>query len=165
MLDQDFEGRFATAILAHLRFTRAGVELRVAAAGHPAALVTRADGEVGELGGSGTLLGVFPDAAIEEVVTTLEPGDSLALYTDGLSEAHAPHRIVTVEEMIARLALMPARSAQNAIDSLLGLIDLEHRVCGRHRDPRRPHRRRRAHPAGPRAGRALHVALGAALDG
>ena len=66
MLEQDFDGCFATAILARVRFRGADVELTVAAAGHPAALIARADGDVLELGGCGTLLGVFPDADIEE---------------------------------------------------------------------------------------------------
>jgi serine phosphatase RsbU (regulator of sigma subunit) len=128
MLAQNFDGRFATAILAHMRFDRACVELTLAAAGHPAALLTRADGEVSELGPNGTLLGIFPDPTIEEVSTTLSPGDSLALYTDGLAEAHAPRRIVTVEEMVFRLAQTQQASAQASIDALLGLIDLDHRV-------------------------------------
>jgi serine phosphatase RsbU (regulator of sigma subunit) len=129
MLDQEFDGRFATAILAHLRFDRAHVELELAVAGHPAALITRADGEVAELGASGTLLGILADPTIEQVSTTLAPGDSLALYTDGLSEAHAPRRIVTVQEMIAQLRRTPVPSAQASIDALLELIDLDHRIA------------------------------------
>jgi serine phosphatase RsbU (regulator of sigma subunit) len=128
MLEQELDGRFATAILAHLRFEESGVQLTLAVAGHPAALLTRADGDVAELGAGGTLLGVLEDPAIERVTRTLAPGDSLALYTDGLSEAHAPRRIITAEEMIARLAKVPATSAQASIDALLGLIDLDRPV-------------------------------------
>jgi hypothetical protein len=123
MLEQDFNGCFATAILARVHFRGSGVELTVAAAGHPAALLARADGEVIELGGSGTLLGVFPDAEIEEASTVLRPGDALALYTDGLTEAHAPRQMVSVTEMIERLRRTPRRTPQDAIDALLGLIE------------------------------------------
>ena len=124
MLDQDFDGRFATAILAHIRVRGPLTEVSVALAGHPAALVTRAGGEgASELGGSGALLGVFADAALEEASTVLEPGDSLALYTDGLSEAHAPTRMVTVQEMLEQLEHTPPASATDAIDALLALID------------------------------------------
>ncbi|HWD11190.1 MAG TPA: PP2C family protein-serine/threonine phosphatase [Solirubrobacteraceae bacterium] len=128
MLDQDFDGRFATAILARIRFDHGRVELKLAVAGHPGALITRADGTVAELAGSGKLLGILADPAIEPVATTLAPGDSLALYTDGLSEAHAPRHIVTVEDMIGRLERAPAASAQSSIDSLLGLIDRDRRI-------------------------------------
>ena len=125
MLNQDFDGRFATAILAHLRFLKPEVEVTIAAAGHPAALVARAGGQVEECGDRGTLLGVFADPVIEEVSTTLRPGDMLALYTDGLSEAHAPERTVTVQEMIEELNQSSPRVAQEAIDALLKLVDLD----------------------------------------
>ena len=127
MLNQDFDGWFATAILAHLQFRKPEVEVEVtiAAAGHPAALVARADGQVEECGDRGTLLGVFPDPIIEEVSTVLKPGDMLALYTDGLSEAHAPDRTVTVQEMIEELKQTSPRFAQDAIDALLKLADLD----------------------------------------
>jgi serine phosphatase RsbU (regulator of sigma subunit) len=129
MLEQDFDGRFATAIVAHLRFDELGsVALRLAVAGHPAALIRRADGQAGELGAGGTLLGIFPDPAIAEVRTTLAPGDSLTLYTDGLTEAHAPRRILAVGELIERLHEASPAGAQGAIEALLELIDLERRV-------------------------------------
>jgi hypothetical protein len=124
MLEHDFEGRFATAILARLGFGGAAVQVTIAAAGHPAALVSRAQGRAETLGDSGTLLGVFPDPSIPESTTLLGPGDGLALYTDGLAEAHAPDRVLTVERMIDQLAGDAPRSARAAIESLLGLVDL-----------------------------------------
>ena len=125
MLDQDFDGRFATAILARLQFLNDEVEVTIATAGHPAALVSRAGGAVEEYGERGTLLGVFPDPVIAEVTTRLRARDSLALYTDGLLEAHAPSSTLTVAEMIEQLKQASPRLAQDTIDSLLRLIDLE----------------------------------------
>lgn len=125
MLDQEFDGRFATAILARLRFLSPGVELTIAAAGHPAALVARAGGQVEECGAHGTLLGVFPDPLIEEITTILEPHDTLALYTDGLLEANAPNSTLTVQEVIQQLGVAPHGRAQDTVDSLLQLVDLE----------------------------------------
>ena len=77
-----------------------------------------------ELGTGGTLLGIFPDAEIGEDSTVLRVGDSLALYTDGLSEAHAPTRMLTSEELQAALAERSPESAEDAIAALLGLVDL-----------------------------------------
>jgi serine phosphatase RsbU (regulator of sigma subunit) len=125
MLDQSFDGRFATAIIAHLGFGNGDVNVTVAAAGHPAALISRAGGQAEELGESGTLLGIFPDPVISEVATTLRPGDALALYTDGLTEAHAPDRMITAQAMVDQLALHSPRFARDTIDSLLELIDLD----------------------------------------
>jgi serine phosphatase RsbU (regulator of sigma subunit) len=128
MMEQDFAGQFATAILVHLGFLRDGVKLTLAVAGHPAALLARLDGQVEEFGDRGTLLGVFADPVIEEVSTVLAPGDALALYTDGLAEAHAPERTITAQEMIERIRRHPPRLAQDAIDALLELVDLDGEV-------------------------------------
>jgi stage II sporulation SpoE-like protein/GAF domain-containing protein len=125
MLEQNFEGRFATAILAHLGFANGEATVTVAAAGHPPALITRAGGRAEELGESGTLLGIFSDPVITEVSTILRPGDALALYTDGLTEAHAPDRMITVQAMIEQLAQNSPTFARDAIDSLLELINLD----------------------------------------
>jgi serine phosphatase RsbU (regulator of sigma subunit) len=124
MLEQDFDGRFATAILAHLGFRRSQVIITIAVAGHPPALIARASGEAEEFGDCGTLLGVFADPVINEAATLLAPGDALALYTDGLSEAHAPERTLTVQEMLRELSSGPPSSAQETIDKLLGLVEL-----------------------------------------
>jgi hypothetical protein len=124
MLEQDFEGRFATAILARLQYVPGAIGLTVAAAGHPPALVTRAGGQAEEFGLGGTLLGIFPDARIEDSSTTLAVGDSLTLYTDGLCEAHAPARVLGPDEMIGALSGPPPASAEQAIAALLGLVDL-----------------------------------------
>jgi serine phosphatase RsbU (regulator of sigma subunit) len=125
MLDQDFDNRFATAILARFQFLNREVEVTIATAGHPAALVARAGGQVEECGDRGTLLGLFSDPVIGEVTTTLGPHDSLALYTDGLLEAHAPGSTLTVPEMIEQLEHASPRLAQDTIDALLQLVDLE----------------------------------------
>jgi serine phosphatase RsbU (regulator of sigma subunit) len=128
MIDQDFEGRFATAILVHLRFVGSEAEVTVASAGHPAALIARAGGAACEFGDRGALLGIFDDPVIEEASIVLQPGDSLALYTDGLLEAHAPDRTVTAQQMIERLQQRAPAVAEDTIDALLGLVELDDRV-------------------------------------
>jgi len=128
MLDQDFEGRFATTILAHVILRGSVYECTIATAGHPAGLVRRSGGAVEELGDCGTLLGVFPDPVIPEVSAVLEPGDVLALYTDGLSDARAPDRTITVQEMSERLRRSSPGDAQDAIDALLELVELDDTV-------------------------------------
>ncbi len=126
MLKHDFEGRFATAILARLDLEQGGIRLTVASAGHPSGLLSRAGGSSEELGAGGTLLGVFPDAQIGERATLLAPGDSLALYTDGLAEAQAPQRFLSSSEMLGALARGAPGSAHEALATLLGLVDLTH---------------------------------------
>jgi serine phosphatase RsbU (regulator of sigma subunit) len=128
MLDQDFEGRFATAILVNLRFCGEDVAVTVASAGHPAALLTRGGGAAEELGERGALLGIFAEPAIHETSAVLSPGDSLALYTDGLLEAHAPARMLTTQAMIDELRSDPPAAARETIDTLLRLVELDEHV-------------------------------------
>jgi serine phosphatase RsbU (regulator of sigma subunit)/catechol 2,3-dioxygenase-like lactoylglutathione lyase family enzyme len=61
--------------------------LRYANCGHLCALVLRQDGALHRLSSTGTVLGLFEhwDCTIEE--RQLEPGDTLALYTDGITES------------------------------------------------------------------------------
>jgi serine phosphatase RsbU (regulator of sigma subunit) len=128
MLNQDFGGRFATAIVARLRFLQSGVAVTVASAGHPPGLIVRAGGQVEECGGHGALLGIFEDTVIQEVTTALQPRDALALYTDGLLEARAPEQMVTLEQLTERLERSSAGPAQGTADALLGLVDFEQDV-------------------------------------
>ena len=128
MLEQNFDGRFATAILVNLRFADGEATVTVASAGHPAALLTRNGGAAGEFGERGALLGVFTDPQIGEATTVLAPGDSLALYTDGLLEAHAPDRTLTSEQMIEQLRRRSPERADETIDALLDLVDLDEGV-------------------------------------
>jgi hypothetical protein len=123
MLEQDFGGRFATALLVHLEPRQAGFQARIAGGGHPPALLVRASGEVEEVGDCGTLLGVFDDPTIRDCSVMLMPGEVLALYTDGLSDAHAPGRTVTAAEMIQALARSSPSNSQGAIDTLIELVE------------------------------------------
>jgi serine phosphatase RsbU (regulator of sigma subunit) len=118
MLDQGFAEGFATAVLVSLQPRGELIEARVVAAGHPPALIVRRGGATEELG-SGTLLGMFRGARSREVSAWLTPGDALALYTDGLTEAHAPQRLVSVSELTAPLCKRAPRSAHEVLDVLL----------------------------------------------
>jgi serine phosphatase RsbU (regulator of sigma subunit) len=62
---------------------------RLANAGHPLP-VKRTPGGVFELHASGFPLGLFPRVTYDEIETSLEYGDSLLMYSDGLIEAHNP---------------------------------------------------------------------------
>jgi serine phosphatase RsbU (regulator of sigma subunit) len=118
MLDQEFAEGFATAVLVLLQRRGQEVEALIASAGHPPAVVVRDDGRVEEFG-HGALLGRFAGVHVDDVPTSLHPGDALALYTDGLPEAHAPERIVSVEEMTAPLRSHSPRSARHVVEALL----------------------------------------------
>jgi serine phosphatase RsbU (regulator of sigma subunit) len=79
--------RFLTAIYATARPTLAGAVVQISAAGHPLGLVRRASGRVQTFGRPGTLLGLLPDPVLHDSQTSLRTGDSLILFTDGVTEA------------------------------------------------------------------------------
>ena len=82
------DSRYMTAILARLE--PATGRLDYLNAGHVHPVLVRADGSVERLGCGSTVLGLFPDIEIEVGTSELGPGDLVALYTDGLSEAEDP---------------------------------------------------------------------------
>jgi len=61
-------------------------ELMYSNAGHPAALLLRADGASECLETGGPLLGAVPEAEFESTSVWLKPGDMLLAFTDGLLE-------------------------------------------------------------------------------
>lgn len=61
--------------------------LEVAAAGHPAPFVLRADGAADVVACHGTVLGIVDRPELVPASTDLYPGDVLALFTDGITEA------------------------------------------------------------------------------
>jgi serine phosphatase RsbU (regulator of sigma subunit)/anti-sigma regulatory factor (Ser/Thr protein kinase) len=79
--------------------------------GHPLPLVLRAAGAVEPIGSYGTLLGVVEDPELSDATVELHAGDALVLYTDGLTDAHAPERIVTQAELESVLAASAGRPA------------------------------------------------------
>jgi phosphoserine phosphatase RsbU/P len=61
--------------------------LRYVSAGHNPALLVRASGPIERVESTGVPVGILPNASWREETLRLEPGDLLALYTDGLTEA------------------------------------------------------------------------------
>ncbi|HZD81159.1 MAG TPA: SpoIIE family protein phosphatase [Actinomycetota bacterium] len=87
----DFADRFVTACDVRLRPREDGGMMTACSAGHPFPLVVRVDGSVKAIGEPGNFLGVFEDVKLTDVAESIEPGDLLVLYTDGLVEwPHAP---------------------------------------------------------------------------
>jgi integral membrane sensor domain MASE1 len=88
-----------------------GARVTFSVGGHPLPLVLRANGWVEPVGQPGTLLGVLPDPELADHTADLAPGDSLVLYTDGLTDAYAPGRIVKRAGLVAALESFAGRSA------------------------------------------------------
>ncbi len=68
-------------------FDRRDGQVRYVNAGHNPPLLVRADGSAERLEEGGVLLGVLPDAPYAEGAAALGAGDTLVLFTDGVTEA------------------------------------------------------------------------------
>ncbi|MGH3170112.1 MAG: PP2C family protein-serine/threonine phosphatase [Trebonia sp.] len=73
--------------------------------GHNPPLVLRADGQGSSLEHTGPAVGVIPDCLYSIAYTGLEPGDTLLLYTDGVTEARSADGDFFGDERLLRAVL------------------------------------------------------------
>ncbi|HKN92825.1 MAG TPA: SpoIIE family protein phosphatase [Thermoleophilaceae bacterium] len=118
------EQRFCTIAYAALEPERGRLE--IASGGHPPPLLLRR-GKVETLGSSGMILGIMDDPPLNDSAVALEPGDTVVFYTDGVTDAHAPERMLSHEQLAAGLAecegYSPAEVANHIETLALGGID------------------------------------------
>jgi serine phosphatase RsbU (regulator of sigma subunit)/catechol 2,3-dioxygenase-like lactoylglutathione lyase family enzyme len=117
--ENTIESVYATLFFAEYD-TRAR-RLRYANCGHLPGLILRGDGQVDRLGSTGTVIGLFRDWDCEIGESGLVPGDTLALYTDGVTEAFNEQGEEFGEaKLIASLRLHGAKRPRELLDALLG---------------------------------------------
>lgn len=78
--------RFVTLFAGELDPTNG--KFRYINAGHNPPLIAKHDGSVQQLSSGGLPLGIIADAEFEAGEVTLEPGESLVIYSDGVNEAN-----------------------------------------------------------------------------
>ncbi|MFD4595614.1 PP2C family protein-serine/threonine phosphatase [Streptomyces rubiginosohelvolus] len=126
--------RFLTAVYTTFHTTPAGLSGRIALAGHPPALLRRADGAVHQLGHPGTLLGILEQIHLTDVDYQMFPGDLLLLYSDGACEArprpgttgHPEQGLFGEDELIAALAATHTLDATATISYLTKALAAHH---------------------------------------
>ncbi|GGL31804.1 hypothetical protein GCM10011588_53140 [Nocardia jinanensis] len=120
--------RFCTVLYGRLTLAEGAggphATVTLASGGHPPALLLRADGTADYLHTpGGQLVGVFPDAAVATVTLTLEPGDTLLLYTDGLTEARTAEGFYGESELLEFARVLAPESATGTVTAVSGLLD------------------------------------------
>jgi PAS domain S-box-containing protein len=103
LLRQRTDKRFCTVLYGRLERDGDGHWFEFASAGHPLPLVLRASEPSAEVGEPGTLLGIVPDPFLRDARVLLRPGDAVVLYTDGVTDAAAPQRTWTPQELALTL--------------------------------------------------------------
>jgi hypothetical protein len=86
VLEQTDDERFCTACCVRLRPSGGEARATVSSGGHPLPLVLRADGSTEVVGSPGTIIGVFEDPVLVDRAVDLGLGDTLILYTDGVTD-------------------------------------------------------------------------------
>ncbi|HVL91424.1 MAG TPA: SpoIIE family protein phosphatase, partial [Actinomycetota bacterium] len=109
---QQDTGRFCTACYIRVRPSPTGVRLAIARGGHPRPLVLRAGGRLEEAAGEGMVLGLFEDPDLGDRTARLKPGDSLILFTDGVTEARGQRGLLGERTLRAFLRSMTGKSAE-----------------------------------------------------
>jgi len=103
---------------------------RYVTAGHPPPILLPRDGPPAAVAGAGFPIGMFEAAAYEEASLTLEPGDRLYFYTDGVIEAlDASEDEFGHPRLLSQIA---RRRQQSLRESLDGLADAVRQWCNGH---------------------------------
>ena len=122
LLRQRSDRRFCTVAYASLHVNGGGsADVCVSSGGHPLPYVLRADGTVESVGEPGTLLGVLPEVRLTDTSIRLGKGDTMVLYTDGVTEARGPDGMLGSEQLRAVLAScagLDAKSVAARIESV-----------------------------------------------
>ncbi|MGH9134283.1 MAG: PP2C family protein-serine/threonine phosphatase, partial [Ilumatobacteraceae bacterium] len=84
------------------------------AGGHPLPILVTADGATSVVGSPGTLLGVLPTIQAEPSAVALGPGDTLILYTDGVTDVRPPYDLDP--DRVVELAIEATRDGGTADD-------------------------------------------------
>ena len=123
LVDNDLLTGFATLFVG--RYEASSRRLSYVNCGQDAAQIRRAlTGQVEDLAPTGAVLGGFGGADFTEAFAILEPGDILAIFTDGLTEA-GPDRasLLTADGVAAFLRRSPTESAQAVVSHLIREVD------------------------------------------
>jgi len=116
--------KFATVVLASVARRDGALMLRLTCAGHPAPLIVRNDGSVDVADTRGTLVGALPQFKSRSFETTLAPGETCLLYTDGLTEARGGplgNELFGEERLSAALAQCAEMPAEAVVERIMML--------------------------------------------
>ena len=115
------EGSYATFFLA--KFDRATRQLTCVNAGHNPPMLASSTKNTRLLTIGGPIIGAFPEQRYEQQTLTLNHGDMLLIYTDGVTEARNPDGVEFGEERL-RSVLLEARffSASTAGEHVIAKV-------------------------------------------
>ena len=111
--------KFCTLLVLRLRRNEDGWTTSLAVGGHPPPLLLRPQCEPRLLDARGPALGLMPDVVFTEEEVELRSGDTLLLYTDGVTEARQGEAYFADERFMAWAAAQNSDDPSLVVDSLL----------------------------------------------
>lgn len=118
LLEQVGGIHFVTVFLAAIDPVAGSMEW--CSAGHCPQLILKADGSLEELMADGVFLGMFDEFLPESKIAPLASGDTLLLYTDGITEAEDPDgELFGMERLRCQLSSLKESSPKQVLDGLL----------------------------------------------
>jgi sigma-B regulation protein RsbU (phosphoserine phosphatase) len=112
---------FATLFFAH--YSDGEQRLRYANCGHLPPILMRADGAVERLSSTATVLGVFSHWTCEENVVDLKTGDTLVIFSDGVTEAGVESDAEFGEDgLLSVMAANPGATAEKLVNHIVDAV-------------------------------------------
>src|SRR5262249_21659807 len=110
--------RFCTVLYAHVVPVAGEHRMRLSAAGHPLPYLVRPDGGVDQLGRPGLLLGVFPQIEVYDCEYTIASGETVVMFTDGVTEHRGKNGMFGEERLVEALSRAAGGSAGQVADAI-----------------------------------------------
>ena len=110
--------KYATSFIATIE-PKTGL-LSYCNAGHNPAVLLRATGEIEWLESTGMPLGILPEGVYTAGQKTLAAGDTLVLYTDGVTEAENPDEEEYGQERLGKVCV---RNREEPLEELMAAIE------------------------------------------
>ena len=113
----------ATALVRRDGEGSGGLAVELLLAGHERPVVVRADGRVEQVGEYGSAVGLLPKMLVEVSTHRLEPGDTLLLYTDGVTERRRGKEQFGPERLLALAARTAGRPARQVVAAVRDAVE------------------------------------------
>ncbi len=125
--DSSTDRGWCTVVYGSISKADKGFEIEIASGGHPPPLLLTADGAARYVPTEGgQAVGLFSDPRFTSATVTLSAGDTLVLYTDGLTEARVGKGAQRYDDEDAVLSFAAARSpigAHDVVAAMRALIE------------------------------------------
>jgi sigma-B regulation protein RsbU (phosphoserine phosphatase) len=132
LFENIIRGMFVTTLIGKMDPSTRRVE--IASAGHCLPLLVKADGSTGKIETPGALpLGILPKVTYSHGELSLDPGDRMVVYTDGLSESRKEGSDALFDDDLLSAASGPSGSAKELLDRIVH-AERKHRGTGRQLD-------------------------------